>query len=92
MDASSYSVRCLLSHVFEMFWRLMHSLPPRVGDHWLSVELPGDALQVSTERTIRYYVRVAKRIMMGREDKEPYDEISISGELAVDVVKGFALP
>ena len=36
-------------------------------------------LQVSLERTPRFYARIGKRILMGREGKEPFEEFSVSG-------------
>ncbi|XP_022589060.2 uncharacterized protein LOC34618178 [Cyclospora cayetanensis] len=34
---------------------------------------------VSLERTPRFYARIGKRILMGREGKEAFDEFSVSG-------------
>ncbi|CDJ45072.1 hypothetical protein, conserved [Eimeria tenella] len=36
---------------------------------------------VSLERTPRLYSRIAKRVLMGREGKEAFDEFSVSGKL-----------
>ncbi|KAL8425182.1 hypothetical protein Efla_007528 [Eimeria flavescens] len=53
--------------------------PVQTGGSSARPERSENFILVSLERTPRFYARIGKRILMGREGKDAFDEFSVSG-------------